>query len=142
MRTVALVHDLIPLRLRGHYSAEAVTMFEKYMENFSRNDAVLATTKGVADELRAFLEQRLPFGPPISVVPLPAQFGDHSRVTEVAVARRESELLKLVALVSWERRKNIVRLLRRSSRLSRRAMPPSTLLGRKASACPWARVCG
>ncbi len=84
MRTMTLVHDLIPVKLRDHYSAAAVAMFTAFYESLARNDAVLATTHGVADELRRFLGDRGFRVPPIAVVPLPAQFGDQARVVDPA----------------------------------------------------------
>ena len=131
MRTLTLVHDLIPLKLREQYSVETLAMFTAYYESFARTDAVLATTKGVANELRAFLDDRALFLPPINVVPLPAQFGDHARVTEAATTRREGESLKLVAVVSWERRKNLLRLLEAFRQARRSVAIELTLVGRR-----------
>ena len=131
MRTLALVHDLIPLKLSQHYSATDLAMFVAYYESFSRIDAVLATTQGVAGELRRFLEDRALRVPPIMVVPLPAQFGDHPRVMETAVTRRAGEPLRLVTVASWERRKNLLRLLRAVQRAQRDAAIVLTLVGRR-----------
>lgn len=131
MRTLALVHDLIPLKLSPHYSAADLAMFIAYYESFSRIDAVLATTQGVAGELRRFLEDRALRVPPITVVPLPAQFGDHPRVTETAPTRRAEEPLRLVSVVSWERRKNLLRLVRAVQRAQSDAAITLTLVGRR-----------
>ncbi len=131
MRTLTLVHDLIPMKLRDHYSAPAVAVFTAYYESLARNDAVLVTTHGVADELRRFLEDRVLRVPPITVVPLPAQFGDHARVVEAAPGRREGEPLRLVSVVSWERRKNLLRLIRAVMAAQRDAAIELTVVGRR-----------
>lgn len=131
MRTVSFVHDLIPLKLRDHYSAEALAMFTAYFESFARTDAVLATTRGVAEELRVFLSERALRVPPVTVVPLPAQFGDHPRVMAAMAAPAAGESLKLAALVSWERRKNLLGLLRALARAQAAAPITLTLVGRR-----------
>ncbi len=131
MRTLSLVHDLIPIRLREHYTVGAVAMFTAYYESFARTDAVLATTHGVADELRRFLEGRALRVPPIMVVPLPAQLSGTARVISLAPARDEREPLKLVTVVSWERRKNLLRLLRALARAQRETTIALTLVGRR-----------
>ena len=131
MRTMTLVHDLIPVKLRDHYSAAAVAMFTAFYESLARNDAVLATTHGVADELRRFLGDRGLRVPPIAVVPLPAQFGDQARVVDPAPTRLEREPLKLVSVVSWERRKNLLRLIRAVMEAQRTAAIELTLVGRR-----------
>ena len=131
MRTLTLVHDLIPMKLREHYTADALAMFTAYYESFARTDAVLATTHGVAQELRRFLEDRALRVPPITIVPLPAQLGDRVRVVEVAPVRGEGEPLKLLTLVSWERRKNLLRLLRALARAQDDVAIELTLVGRR-----------
>ena len=133
MRTLAFVHDLIPLKLSTHYTAEAMAAYTAYYEGFARADSVLATTLGVADELRRFLEGRALRVPPVAVVPLPAQFGDTPRVVEARPARDAGAPLKLVSVVTWERRKNLLGLLSALAR-ARRASPVPlvlTLVGRR-----------
>ena len=131
MRTLTLVHDLIPMKLRDHYSAEAVATFTAYYESLARNDAVLATTRGVADELRRFLQDRALRVPPITVLPLPAQLGDQARVVAAAPARLEGEPLKLASVLSWERRKNLLGLIKAVTQARQAAAIDLTIVGRR-----------
>ena len=131
MRTMTFVHDLIPLRLHHHYSAEAQAMFTAYFESFALTDAVMATTQVVADNLRSFLQERALRVPPISILPLPAQFGDHPRIAETALPLIAGEPLKLAALLSWERRKNLLGLLRALAWAQAETAISLTLVGRR-----------
>ena len=94
---------------------------------------MLATTRDVADELRRFLEGRALRVPPVAVVPLPAQFGDTPRVVEARLARDAGAPLKLVSVVTWERRKNLLGLLSALAQARRAAPVPLqlTLVGRR-----------
>ena len=133
MRTLIFVHDLIPLKLRTHYAADVVAMFEVYFASVARSDGLLVTTQTVADELRIFFETKALRAPQIEVVPLPAQFGDYPRVREPKAPRAEHEALKLITVSSWEPRKNLPRLLRALGRAQResRAVITLTLVGRR-----------
>lgn len=133
MCTLALVHDLIPLKLSSHYSAAAISLFTAYYASFARADAVLATTQGVADELRRFLTGKALRVPPMYVAPLPAQFGDHSRIMANEPKRPAAAPLKLLSIVSWERRKNLLRLIRALAQARSDASVPIelTLVGRR-----------
>ena len=135
MRTIILVHDLIPLKLGSHYAAETVAAFTAYFESVARADAVLATTDVVAHELRRFLQGRALRVPPIGVVPLPAQLGDVPRVTEAGPARRAEAPLRLASVGSWERRKNLPALLRAMERArpACRSGLELTLVGRRGA---------
>ena len=135
MRTLAMVHDLIPLKLSSHYSAAAISLFTAYYESFARSDAVLATTQGVADELRRFLTGKALRVPPMHVAPLPAQFGDHPRVMADEPERLAAAPLKLLSIVSWERRKNLPRLVRALAQARSDAPVPIelTLVGRRGA---------
>lgn len=133
MRTLAFVHDLIPLKLSAHYDIATVAMFEAYYASLAQADAVLATTEMVAGELRRHLEGKALRVPPVGVVPLPAQFGDVPRILEPKRARGGSDPLKLITVGSWEPRKNLPRLLRAVARAQRAVPAPIvlTLVGRR-----------
>ena len=132
MRTCILAHDTLPLQLRtSHYSSAVVAEFEAYYRGFAEADAILTTTKIVADEVRAFLADDGLRVPPIDVVPLPAQFAEEPRSLVDAPVRLAEDPLRLVTVCTWEPRKNLVRLLRALDR-AQKASPVAislTLVG-------------
>lgn len=112
LRTVAFVHDLIPVKLSGDYAPDVVAMFERYYDSVGAADTIVTTTRYVADDLGRYLERRGIGAPALAVVPLPAQFGDLPRAGEGrGSSRAPGDPLNLVAVASWEPRKNLPGLL-------------------------------
>ncbi len=134
LRTAAIVHDLIPIRLAHLYPPETVALFRRYFRMFARADLVFATTELVAGHLRAYLTGEGLRQPSIAVVPLPAQFADLPRVTHLPPARALREPLRLLTIATWEPRKNLPGLLRAVRRARERSTVPIalTLVGRRA----------
>lgn len=112
LRTAAIVHDLIPMRLAHLYSPEAVALYRRYYRMFADADLVLATTGLVAGHLRAHLAAERLRSPEIAVVPLPAQFADLPRVSARPRPRERGAPLRLLTVSTWEPRKNLPGLLR------------------------------
>lgn len=111
LRTVAFVHDLIPMKLSADYSPEVVAMFARYYDSVAAADKIITTTNYVASDLARHFEHRNLRSPEIAVVPLPAQLADLPRAAPRGAARRAAEPLNLVAVSTWEPRKNLLRLL-------------------------------
>ncbi len=135
LRVAAIVHDLIPIRLAHLYSPAQTLLYRRYFRMLARADLVLATTRLVAGHLRAYLEgEGLPV-PEIGVVPLPAQFADRPRLREAPPPRAAGEPLRLLAVSTWEPRKNLPRLLRALDRAQRShgAAIRLTLVGRRGA---------
>lgn len=133
LRTAAIVHDLIPVRLPHLYSPEAATLYRRYYRMFADADLVLATTDLVAGHLRAHLTGEGLRVPEMAVVPLPAQFADLPRVSARPPPREGGAPLRLLTVSTWEPRKNLAGLLRavRLARASRGAPIHLTLVGRR-----------
>ena len=118
MRTVALVHDLIPIKLCADYPAAATNLYRRYFRQFASADLVLATTRYVADDLRRYLDTMSLPVPRLEIVPLPAEFPACPRRMTRLPARAPGAALRLVAVTTWEPRKNLPRLLRALRSLS------------------------
>ncbi|TXM64599.1 glycosyltransferase family 4 protein [Methylobacterium sp. WL120] len=112
LRSAAIVHDLIPVRLSHLYDASAQALYGRYFRMFANTDLIFATTDLVAGHLRTHLKTVGLTVPPIVVVPLPGQFAHTSRVQEASVKRRPDDPLRLLTVATWEPRKNLSRLLR------------------------------
>ncbi|WP_147765174.1 glycosyltransferase [Methylobacterium sp. WL12] len=112
LRSAAIVHDLIPVRLPHLYDAAAQKLYRRYFRMFARTDLIFATTDLVAGHLRTYLRTEGLTVPPIMVVPLPGQFSDTPRVQEAPIKRRPGDPLQLLTVAAWEPRKNLLRLLR------------------------------
>ena len=135
LRTVGLLHDLIPIKLAVDYSADAVAGYRRCYRQFAAADLVLTTTEYVAADLRDFLASEHLTIPSITVVPLPAELAGVARQRGPAPLREPDDPLKLVAVTTWEPRKNILRLLRAIGRCSTEGLPAITLdlVGRRGA---------
>ncbi len=134
LRTAALIHDLIPIKLAANYDAGGLAVFRRYYRQFASADLVLATTNYVAADLKDFLLREHLRVPPIEVVPLPAEFPSVKRSMAFPALRGAGDPLQLLAVTSWEPRKNLLRLLRAIQRASSDGGPRITLdlVGRQA----------
>jgi glycosyltransferase involved in cell wall biosynthesis len=112
LRSAAIVHDLIPMRLAHLYDTASRALYRRYFRMFSDADLVFATTNLVAGHLRTHLEDEGLTVPPIIAVPLPGQFGDMPRVQMASDPRLPTEPLRLLTVATWEPRKNLAGLLR------------------------------
>jgi glycosyltransferase involved in cell wall biosynthesis len=135
LRSAAIVHDLIPIRLAHLYDAGAHALYQRYFRMFADADLVFATTDLVAGHLREHLQSERLTVPPIAVVPLPAQFADLPRIREAPAIDRPSSPLRLLTVSTWEPRKNLP-LLMRAVRLAQERSGHAihlTLVGRRGS---------
>ena len=133
LRTAALVHDLIPVKLADLYPAHTRQVFARYYQMFAEADLAFATTRMIADELRAHLALGGPRVPDMSVVPLPAQLAEIERRLDAPPVRDIDSRLKLLTVGTWEPRKNLPRLLR-ALRAVTGTCPPIelTIVGRRS----------
>lgn len=132
LRTAAIVHDLIPIRLAHLYPPEAAAQYRRYYRMFAGADLVLATTRLVAGHLSQHLAAEGLRLPEIAVVPLPAQLADLPRVRTRLPARERGSPLRLVTVATWEPRKNLAGLLRAVKLARERGAPiEATLVGRR-----------
>jgi glycosyltransferase involved in cell wall biosynthesis len=133
LRTAAIVHDLIPIKLSRDYDAQTVQLYERYYRMFADVDLAVATTDYVSSDLRGYLRARGVRVPNIVVHPLPAQFGDTERRHGKMLSTGLRHSLKLLTVSTWEPRKNLPRLLRAVSRAQVRATQPIelTIVGRR-----------
>ena len=120
LRTAALVHDLIPMKLVDHYDADTRGLYARYYRMFADADLVFATTEWVATDLRAHLAALGLRVPEIAVVPLAAQFADMPRRTTPPPPRAAAAPLLLLTVGTMEPRKNLPRLLRAIDAATRR----------------------
>ena len=135
MRVLVLVHDMIPVKPDAPYTADVIAAFTAYYAGLAYADALLTTTRSVAAEVRLYLEGHALRVPPIVTVPLPAQFAGRPRVSGTKRKRVPGDPLTLVAVGSWERRKNLPGLLRALRRAQQASDVPIrlTIVGRRGS---------
>ena len=132
-RVAAIVHDLIPIRRAADYDAHTVGLHRRYFRMFADADLTIATTDLVAGHLREYLRAEGLREPEIAVVPLAAQFADLPRVRTRGPVRGPDEPLRLLAVSTWEPRKNyplLLRAVRRAQAHSGRAIH-LTIVGRR-----------
>ena len=119
LHTAALVHDLIPIKRAGDYQPEVVELYRRYYKQFASADLIFATTNYVATDLAAFLRSEELRVPPIEVTPLPAALPSVPRKHQLPSSRGPHDPLKLISVVTWEPRKNILGLLHALQEFSR-----------------------
>jgi glycosyltransferase involved in cell wall biosynthesis len=112
LKTAALLHDLIPLKLSGDYGDDFLALFRRYVAMFAAADIIFTTTNYVANDLRMRLGHVGSLIPDIATVPLPAQFADQKRCSSTKPPRAPGAPLRLLTVSTWEPRKNLPRLLR------------------------------
>ncbi len=133
LRSAAIVHDLIPIRMAHLYDKSGQVALRRYFSMFSNADLVITTTKLVADHFREYMVDRGMPAPKIVVVPLPGQFGGIPRVMTGPAVRRPTDPLRLLTTATWEPRKNLPRLLRaiKLARERSNCLIEITLVGRR-----------
>ena len=133
MRTAAIFYDLIPLKMSGLYPA-MLPAFSEYWPLFAELDLALPISWTVAADLRRYLSERGLRVPPLAVCPLA---GDLPGAARQRTPREGDPAapLRLVAIGTWEPRKNYVMVLRALMR-ARRLVPDRpihlTIVGRRA----------
>jgi glycosyltransferase involved in cell wall biosynthesis len=117
LKTAAIVHDLIPIKMADLYDADTRQLFARYYRMFADADLVFATTNHVAGDLRRYLRRARLRVPEIRVIPLPAQLARRPRVPARPLIQEAGRDLELLTVSTWEPRKNLPNLLRALARL-------------------------
>ncbi len=135
MRVAAIFYDLIPLKMTHNYPSEAVRMFREYWDLFSESDIALPISWSVAADLRRYLSERGLRVPAIAVCPLAGDLPGTPRQRVPREANPNEAPFRLLAIGTWEPRKNYPRLLRALVE-ARRLVPARpiylTVVGRQA----------
>ena len=111
MRTAAIFYDLIPLKMANIYPPTTLSAFQEYWHLFAALDVALPISWTVAAELRRYLSERGFRTPSIVVCPLA---GDLHGAPRQLTARQGDDRapLRLLAVGTWEPRKNYPAILR------------------------------
>jgi glycosyltransferase involved in cell wall biosynthesis len=135
MRVAAIFYDIIPLKMPEIYPAAALDDFKQYWELFSEVDVALPISWTVSAELHHYLtDVGLPV-PRLVPCPLAGEFAGTGRRMAPRCGPAPFEPLELLAVGTWEPRKNYPRLLRavaEARRLSGKAIH-LTIVGRRAN---------
>jgi len=138
MRVAAILYDFIPLKMHYLYPEAMLPAFEDYWKLFGEADIALPISWTVAAELRRYLAERGRRLPAIITCPLAADLPGAPRARQPRRPRTDRPLT-LIAIGTWEPRKNYPRLLRAliAARRLSAASPTGrpirlTLVGRRA----------
>ncbi len=134
MRTVAVFYDMIPDKMQEIYPPSVLDHWRMYWATFGSVDLVLPISWTAAADLLRYMTARKMRLPAIVPCPLAGDLGSVARVTTPFERPAPSEPLKLLAVGTWEPRKNYPRLLRALAAAQTRAgrSIQLTILGRKA----------
>ena len=134
MRTAAIFYDLIPLKMGHIYPPAMLPAFTEYWKLFSEVDVALPISWTVSADLCGYLTERGLRLPAISTCPLAGDLPDAPRQRD----SRDVDAcgpLRLIAVGTWEPRKNYPALLRALMK-ARRLVPDRrihfTVVGRRA----------
>ena len=133
MRTAAVFYDLIPEKMPENYPAVALEALHVYWSDFASADLALPISWSVAADLARWLSGRSLHLPAILPCPLAGDVGG-PRATEPPAVPVGEEALRLIAVGTWEPRKNYPRLLRALLAAQRRSARriELVLIGRRA----------
>ena len=135
MRCAAIFYDLIPEKMQDLYSASQLEAMRRYWRGLASVDVALPISWTSAAELGRFLRSHELKRPRIIPCPLAGEAGAGQPTrASTASAHVPSHPLRLLAVGTWEPRKNHVRLLRAVGEAQKRATRPITLVlaGRQA----------
>jgi glycosyltransferase involved in cell wall biosynthesis len=138
-RLASIFYDIIPVKLRDSFPKDGLDAWVPYWHGFSQADVALPISWSVAADLRRYLtEHGLPV-PAIIPCPLGGELPETSRSTVPLAEPAADAPLRLLAIGTWEPRKNYPRLLRALAQLSRdsaRRPINLTVVGRRAAEYP------
>lgn len=134
LRSAALFYDIIPEKQSEYYSMAALEQFREFSAIFAEVDIALPISWTVAFDLRRHLRGRGMRVPEIVPCPLAGEIPGTRRHRQAASVPVGDEPLRLLAVGTWEPRKNYLRVLRalaEARRSSRRAIH-LVIIGRRA----------
>ncbi len=112
MYTASIFFDTIPLRMKHLYPVSVQQSIRDYLMGMANNDVVLPISYSVTGDLRRLLATEGRPMPRIIACPLAGSITGTARTFVPRHAPKSDEPLKLVAVGTWEPRKNYPRLLR------------------------------
>lgn len=133
MKVAAVFYDMIPLKTPELYSPETLEWLDRYWATFASVDLAIPISETVRFDLVEWLLQkqlRIPFIAPALLA------GEIPGVPRTTVPAIDGSPFNLVAVGTWEPRKNYPRILRavKAARASTGADIRITIVGRKAQA--------
>ncbi|MBL6079104.1 glycosyltransferase [Belnapia sp. T18] len=112
MRVASIFYDAIPVKLQKGFPAVALEAFNHYAALFGEIDVALPISWSVAGDLRRYLAERgLPV-PALVPCPLAGDLPGTARQRAPQATPAPGEPLRLLAIGTWEPRKNYPRVLR------------------------------
>ena len=111
MRVASIFYDLIPGKMTEIYPCSVADAFAPYWAGFASADVILPISWTVTGDLRRYLSGRgLPV-PRIVPCALAGELPDVPRQREARTRHAQGQPMRLVAIGTWEPRKNYLRLL-------------------------------
>jgi len=131
MRIAAIFYDLIPAKMPQYYPPNVLDLLRGYWRSLAEADLVLPISWTMASEFGAWLKDQQLAAP--LMVPCTLA-GEGSGIERDRARPAATEDLRLLAIGTWEPRKNYLRLLRALSQAQARAQRPIrlTIVGRRA----------
>jgi glycosyltransferase involved in cell wall biosynthesis len=112
MRVASIFYDAIPVKLQKGFPAVALEAFNLYAALFGEVDVALPISWSVAGDLRRYLAERGLAVPALVPCPLAGALPGTTRQREPQPGPAPGEPLRLLAIGTWEPRKNYPRVLR------------------------------
>jgi len=135
MRIATVCHDFIPHKMPEIYNAGAMAAMVEYWAMFADVDLILPNSWTTAGELRRYMLDAGMKLPAVVVCPLAGDLPGVPRVLAARSSRDQNAGLRLLAVGTWEPRKNYLRLIQAVGQA--RALVPGlpitlTIVGRQA----------
>jgi glycosyltransferase involved in cell wall biosynthesis len=136
MRVAAVCYDLVVHKMPEIYSPETLSEMAEYWAMFSEVDVALPISWTTAGDLHRYMADKGLRVPPLVPCPLAGDLPAVARVRAAQPQRKKDEGLRLLAVGTWEPRKNYARLVRAVAR-ARKLVPGRpitlTIVGRQDS---------
>lgn len=111
MNVAAIFYDMIPNRMPEVYPSSMLAHLRNYWGTFGAVDLALPISRTSADDLVDWLRTNDRTIPAIITCPLAGEIPGHPRATDQKTAPPASEPFRLLAIGTWEPRKNYPRVL-------------------------------
>jgi glycosyltransferase involved in cell wall biosynthesis len=134
IRLAALFYDLIPAKMPEIYDQVTREHFATFWRGYEEVEVALPISWTAAADLLRWLDGEGLRTPRVAVCPLAADVGSIPRVTSPRAPIGAAETLRMLAVGTWEPRKNYPRLLRALADAQQRSARPIhlTIVGRRA----------